>query len=116
MAHSFHFQPWKRAKEPKETSAFHKVLFVFKKIKVFTIRQMSDILTWSDLDLLADLENAAEDGTAGHAAPKLLHLAPRLVHVEAADDDEPGLADKVPDGHGDLLHDVLAHNLNTRQG
>jgi hypothetical protein len=72
------------------------------------------IFTWSNLNLLSDLEHAPEDGSTGHAPPQLLHLTPGLVHVEAADDDEPRLAGEVPDRNRDLLHDVLAHNLNIK--
>jgi hypothetical protein len=71
--------------------------------------------TWSDLDLLADLEDTPEDGAAGYAAPELLHLAARLVDVEAADDDEPGLAREITQRDRDLLHDVLAHNLRIKE-
>ena len=40
------------------------------------------LVTWSNLDLLPDLEYAPEDGSARHSSPEILNLASRLVHVE----------------------------------
>eukprot|EP00053_Salpingoeca_punica_P000980 m.31340 g.31340 ORF g.31340 m.31340 type:complete len:328 (+) comp10710_c0_seq1:216-1199(+) len=66
----------------------------------------------ANLNLLALLEHAAQNATAGHAALEVVDLAARLVDVERADDDEAGRGDKVAVRDGDLLDNVLADSLD----
>ncbi len=68
-----------------------------------------------DLDLHSDLEDPLEDGPAGDAALQVVYLGAGLVHVEGADDDEVWLGSEVADRDGNLLLDVLAHNLRIHE-
>ena len=65
-----------------------------------------------DLHLVPDPEHALQDGPPGHAPLQVGDVLPRLVDVEAADDDEPGHAGEVPDRHGDPVHQVLADEVD----
>jgi len=68
--------------------------------------------TWPDLNLLPQLQHTLQDGAARDAAAQVLHLLPRLVDVERADDDHLGLAREVPDGHRDGVGDVLGRHVD----
>eukprot|EP00964_Phaeocystis_antarctica_P143977 scaffold109653_cov78-Phaeocystis_antarctica.AAC.2 len=67
---------------------------------------------WPDLDLLTHAEHALNNRAAGDAAPQVLHLLARLVHVERADDDHLGVAREVAHGHRDVVGDVLGRHVD----
>lgn len=67
---------------------------------------------WPDLDLLPHAQHALNNRAAGDAAPQVLHLLARLVHVERADDDHLGVAREVAHGHRDVVGDVLGRHVD----
>jgi hypothetical protein len=84
--------------------------------------------SWSDLNLLPNLENSSQDRSSSNSSTEVFNITTRFVHIKTPmednlinntglnafkpDDDQPGLTGEVSDRHGDLLHDVLAHDLN----
>ena len=56
----------------------------------------------SDLDLVAEFENAGQDGAAGDATFEVLDLGAGFVDVEGADDDHMWSSLEVADGDGDF--------------
>eukprot|EP00406_Dinophysis_acuminata_P025596 CAMPEP_0179349176 /NCGR_PEP_ID=MMETSP0797-20121207/74097_1 /TAXON_ID=47934 /ORGANISM="Dinophysis acuminata, Strain DAEP01" /LENGTH=496 /DNA_ID=CAMNT_0021064033 /DNA_START=366 /DNA_END=1852 /DNA_ORIENTATION=+ len=65
-----------------------------------------------DLDLVAELQHALQDGAARDAALQVLHLLAGLVHVEGADDDHDGVGHEVPGRDRHLRAEVLADDLD----
>ena len=49
----------------------------------------------TNLDLGALFQDTAEDGTTSYAASEIHHLLTRLVDIEGADDDHPGVRGEV---------------------
>ena len=66
----------------------------------------------ANLDLLTELEDAAQDRPARHAALEIADLGAGLVHVERADDDQARVGGKVARWDGDALADVLDHRVD----
>ena len=65
-----------------------------------------------NLDLVAETQDALEDGAAGDTALEVVGALAGLVDVEGADDDHVGRAGVVADGDGDRVHDVLADHVD----
>ena len=68
--------------------------------------------TRTNLDLVAQLQHALQNGAASHAALQLVRLLAGLVHVEGTDDDHVRRACVVANGNGNSLHDVLANDVD----
>lgn len=66
----------------------------------------------ADLDLLAEAEDAGEDGATGDAALELVDLCAGLVDVEGTDDDQAGVGGEVAIGDRDALDDVLVDGID----
>ena len=66
----------------------------------------------ADLDLVAEPQHAGQDAAAGHAALEVVDLGPRLVDVEAADDDHVRGGGEVAAGHGDAAQQLLVDGVD----